>query len=87
MMLENSNIIIGLICAIFGAGFSAGLMLSKFMSKDKCEHLRTQCEQKRCDELKGLTEAIKELEKKFNDSLVRVHTRLDQILDKKPTTP
>lgn len=66
------TILISLIVGIFGAGVTCGGVMFKYVSKDKCDSLRKDCN---CH----LENRLRELSENTLSQTIRVHERLDKI--------
>ena len=66
-IIHPTYIMVGLICTVFGIGFSVGSFRFTFVSKEKCEILRKEC-------------PVNLSIEKLNESLKRVEDRLDELI-------
>jgi hypothetical protein len=86
-MFENTNILIGLVSALFGIGFAVGLTVSKYQTKEKCEMIKQACscekgiQEKRLEgQILKVEEKVEKMNGQFMESTKRVHERLDEVL-------
>lgn len=61
-------VIITIIGGIFASGLTAGGLVTRFLSREKCEILRREC----------LCDRVKQMES-FSQKIDRVHIRLDEL--------
>jgi len=73
--LESTSIIISIISALIGVGFTIGLAFGRYQTKERCEQYRI-CMEKDTDE------KINRTNKELLDSIIRIHKRLDKLIDK-----
>jgi len=62
-------VVVTIIGGIFASGLTAGGLITKFISREKCENIRKEC----------ILERVKKLES-LDQKFDRVHVRLDEIL-------
>jgi hypothetical protein len=83
--------LVGLVVAVFSIGLAIGSMRAKFIAKEKCETMQKECYNLRNQQINTTNAHIEKAETNFmialekvnvnlNNSLIRVHLRLDQLL-------
>lgn len=89
--IQPTYLMVGLIVAVFSIGLAVGSMRAKFVLKEKCETMQKECFNLRCQQADSFNRQVEKMENTFmtalekvninlNNSIVRVHNRLDQLL-------
>lgn len=73
MILESTSIIVSIVSALVGVGFTIGFNVGKYQTKEKCEAYRCTME---CQ----FDEKLATINKDLLSSIIRIHDRLDQFI-------